>query len=97
MQKRVLLNFTIASFDDVEKKGNANYLKGYLSYFQRMVTVYVWGSRRREVVSGELILLCAARGRPRSDLFLSPWRVYREARRQSKPELPSQSPFLKIT
>lgn len=77
-----LLNYSITSLDDIERKGNIRYVDHYLAYFDEYVGVYVWGSARRERSFGKSTVVCVGTGRGLRDLLFSPWRVFREARRR---------------
>ena len=80
--KRSLINFSITSMDDMERKGNMRYVEHYLTYFDEYVGVYVWGSHQRERTFDNTTFVCLGTGHGGRDLLMSPWRVYRIARQR---------------
>lgn len=58
------------------------YVEHYNTYFDRYTGLYVLGGRKREIEVGDVSFVCLGTGHSMWDLLMSPFRVYREARRR---------------
>ncbi|MBD3306062.1 glycosyltransferase [candidate division KSB3 bacterium] len=78
---RKLVLFSYASLDEMLRKGNAWYVRHYESYFDEVYVIYLLGQKAAQVQNGATRLISLGSGRGIWDLFFSPWRIFRFARR----------------
>lgn len=80
-RRKVLLNFSVTNLGDMLAKGNLAYTTYYTSYFDEFVCLYLLGEPREKIRLGNVTLTSPGLGIPWLDLLLSPFTVFRVARK----------------
>ena len=78
VKRRKLLLFGVTKLEDMMEKGNVWYVRHYEQGFDEVVCIYLTGSYPDVKKLGSTTLISVSSGKGLRDLFLAPFRLYRQ-------------------